>query len=278
MNRIADYSFIRPIGGPNQTRFYLAAPPARLGVDVEYVAVKVWSTAAGQQAVRQAVRELKHFAAAARVQSDYLVRLYDVGQEEEVFFLAMEYLPGGSLVALSDARGRAGALRAVSHACRAAHALHEAGIVHRNIKPSNILLHAGGAKLSDLGLTQIMAPGMTISGIGAIGSIEYLDPGIVARRERPSRASDIWSLGATLHRVLTGVGIYGELPEDDPLYAIRTALDEGPTLDASLQPSERAVIAACLAPDPADRPRTALAVAEAVENLGPVDPSKVGGV
>jgi serine/threonine protein kinase len=268
VDRIADYSFIRLLDEGDHGTFYLARPPERLGTHAEYAAVKVWSTAATPASVRKAVHELKHFAAAARVGSEYLVQLYDAGQEDEVFFCSMEYLPLGSLASAATALARADILRAMAHAARGAHALHEAGMAHRNIKPSNILLHEKGAKLSDLGLVQIMAPGLTITGIGAVDSIEYLDPGIVGRRERPSRASDIWSLGATLHRALTGAGIYGELADNDPLYAARTLLSERPMLDAALQPAERELVAACLEADPASRPHTALAVAEAVEKLG----------
>jgi len=267
VDRIADYSFVRPLGEGSHGNFYLARPPARIDADTEYVAVKVWNTAAAPDSLRKAVLELKHYAAAARVRSDYLVRLYDIGQEDDAFFYSMEYLPLGSLAAPAHPLARNDVLRAVAHASRAAHALHEAGIAHRNIKPSNILLHESGAKLSDLGLVQIMSAGMTITGVGAIDSIEFLDPGIVGRRLRPSRASDIWSLGATLHRALTGTGIYGELPHDDPVFAVRKALSERPTLNASLGAAERELVAACLAPDPASRPQTALAVAEAVETI-----------
>jgi serine/threonine protein kinase len=263
---IADYSFVKPLGAGSGS-FYLARPPARLGIEGEFVAVKTWRTAAGPDALRRAVSELKHFAAAARVDSAYLVRLYDVGQEGDVFFCGMEYLPLGSLATPPDGLGRAKLIRAMAHACRAAHALHEAGMAHRNIKPSNVLLHAHGAKLSDLGLVQILSPGMTVSGFGSMGPVEYLDPRIVGNRERPSRASDIWSLGATLHRVLTRAGIYGELPADDPLYAVRKALNERPQLDPGLRPDERRLVAACLSADPAARPRTALVVAEELEKL-----------
>ena len=87
----------------------------------------------------------------------------------------------------------------MAHAPRATHALHEAGIAHRDIKPANVLLYPGGAKLADLGLSHVLRPGVTIG---------YLDPCLI-RGDRPSRASDIFSLGATLHYAVAGEGLYG---------------------------------------------------------------------
>jgi len=129
-----------------------------------------------------------------------------------------------------------------------------------------VLLHEHGAVLSDLGLAQILNPGQTVTGIGTLGSMEFMDP-VVVRGGRPSRACDIWSLGASLHRALTGEGIYGELP-DAPLLALRVVLSREPTLAASLSPEEAAVIRRCLALDPSERPVSADEVATQIEALG----------
>ena len=162
---------------------------------------------------------------------------------------------------------REGAVAAVAAAARAAHDLHEAGIAHRDIKPANILLTDDGAKLADLGLVQVLAPGQTITGLGAIGSVEYLDPAIM-RGERASRATDIWALGVTLHRVLTGTGVYGDLPQRDPLLAVRRVLSSPPTLDPSLSDAEAELVRRCLDPDLTARYRTAAEVADALDALG----------
>ena len=108
------------------------------------MAVKVLAGRATDDVFRRATKELRAFAA---VRSPYLVSLYDAGQQDGVFYYAMEYCPLGSLAAPVQQMSRAEVFRAVEHAALAVHALHEAGIVHRDIKPANVLLYDGGAKL-----------------------------------------------------------------------------------------------------------------------------------
>ena len=267
MDGIADYVFERSLGAGAHGEHFLARPPSRLEIDVEFVAVTVWATSTTRSSVRSAMTELKHFAAAATVQSQHLVTLFDAGQQDNAFFFSMEYFPRGSLASPLDSVPPSEARRAVADACRATDALHEAGLVHRNIKPGNVMLAATGAKLSDLGLAHVVSPGMTVTSIGRIDPIEFLDPGILAHRERPSRASDIWSLGVTLHSTLTGKCIYGDLPDGDPLLAIRAVLGQRPALDPQLGDDEREIVSACLAEDPRDRPATALDVAVALDRI-----------
>lgn len=263
MDKIADYRLVRSLGGGSHGEFFLAEPPVRLGLDAEYVAVKVMAGQTQDDAFRRATRELRLFA---QVKSPHLVILYDAGQEGGRFYYAMEYLSLGSLAAPARPLDRGETLRAVADACRAAHVLHDAGIAHRSIKPANILITEEGGKLSDLGLAQFLQPGMTVTGMGPIGSVEYLDPAILAG-ERAGRSSDLWSIGVTLHRALTGEGVYGELPENEPLVAIRKVLSSEPVLSDRLSDEERALVEGCLAPDAADRPATALEVAERIDAL-----------
>jgi serine/threonine protein kinase len=260
---IADYRFVRPLGEGAHGSFFLAVPPARLGLAAEHVAVKVLVGSTDEETVRRTTRELRAFASAA---SPYLVTLYDAGQQDGRFFYAMEHFPLGSLGAPAVTLTRAQVLTAVAQAARAAHALHEVGVVHRSIKPENILLHADGARLSDLGLAQALAPGQTVTGLGPIGTVEYLEPGLLLG-QRGSRASDIWSLGITLHRALTGTGVYGQLSQTDPLLAVRTVLSSKPVLSTALEARDAELIAHALAAEAADRPATAQALAEALEAL-----------
>lgn len=263
MHGIADYTFLRPLGGGSHGTFYLAATPARLGLDAEHVAVKVLSGGTDEDAFRRTTRELRAFAAAS---SPYLVTLYDAGQQGGLFFYSMPYYPDGSLAEPRQPLRRERVLRAVAQAARAAHALHEAGVVHRSIKPQNVLLDGDEARLSDLGLAQALTAGQTVTGLGPIAAVEYLEPAILLGG-RGSRASDVWSLGVTLHRALSGRGVFGDLPADDALIAVRTVLSTKPQVDPTLGAPEADLVRRCLAPDPSDRPRDALALAEELEAL-----------
>lgn len=264
MDRIADYQFTRPLGDGATSSYHLADAPARLGIAADQVAVKVLEAASGDETFHRLTRELRTFA---KVPSAHLVTLYDAGQDGGRCYYAMEYCPMGSLAQPAEELDRAAKVAAVADAARAAHDLHEAGMAHRAIKPSNILLTEGGAKLSDLGLVQLLAPGQTITGLGAVGSVEYLDPSIM-RGERASRATDIWALGVTLHRVLTGNSIYGDLPERDPLLAVRRVLSSPPTLDPSLTDAEAELVRRCFDKDLTARFATAAEVANALDALG----------
>jgi serine/threonine protein kinase len=251
MQGIADYEFVRSLGQGNHGEFFLARRPARLPVQAEQVAVKVVG-GTGEDAFRRATRELKAFAV---VQSPHLVTLYDAGQQGGVFYYSMEYLAAGSLAEPTSPVSREAKIRAVACAARAAQALHDAGIVHRDIKPGNMLLTAEGAKLSDLGLSQVLTPGVEVTGMGRISSVEFTDPGIL-RGEEPSPASDVWSLAASLHWALTGEGLYGLLPTADPLLTLRTVLSTAPAISAALPPDLADLIRSCFK-DAGTRPSAA---------------------
>jgi eukaryotic-like serine/threonine-protein kinase len=260
---IADYQFIRMLGAGNHGAFYLAHRPERLHIDADLVAVKVLTGSNSQDTFRRATRELAAFAA---VKSPYLVTLYDAGQQGDDLYYSMEYLPAGSLADATDTLRPAQVLHAVADAARAADALHEAGIAHNDIKPGNVMLHDSGAKLSDLGLSQLLTPGLTITGLGSAGSVEYLDPAII-RGELPSRATDIFALGATLHRALAGTGLYGDLPADNTMVAMRRVLGHPPVISEQLPADVRAVIAAAIDPDQKVRPNTAAELADRIDAI-----------
>lgn len=263
MRRIADYELIDKLGSGNHGEYFSARPPDRLGLDVDRVALKVLAINATDDAFRRVANELQLFAS---VQCEQLVTLHDAGQQSGRLFYAMEYFPLGSLAKPTSVLTRTAVLRAVADAARAAHALHESGVAHRDIKPANVMLVDGGAKLSDLGLAQILSPGQTVTGIGPIGSIEYMEPGVVLG-ENAGRASDIWALGVTAHRSLTGHSVFGEIPSGELIAALRHILQTEPVLHDGLLPADAAVIEACLRPDRADRPSTAAEIAVMFDEL-----------
>ncbi len=262
MQGIADYEFVRQLGESNYGENYLARTPARLGIPAEHVVVKVIDGPSGDDAFRRATRELKHFSLA---RSDKLVTLYDAGRQGGAFFYAMEHLPQGTLAEPVAPLDRGAAIGAVADAAEAAHALHEVGIAHRDIKPANILLHEDGAKLSDLGLSQLLSPGLVFTGLMNIG-LEYTDPAILVGAEA-SRATDIWSLAACLHFALSGTTVYADISANDPLLMMRAIVSSKPTLSDEIGPAARALIERCFDEDLSVRPSTAAEFARELQRL-----------
>jgi eukaryotic-like serine/threonine-protein kinase len=254
---IADYEVVRALGEGNHGHYYVARPPQRLGLDEEFVTLKVFGDRVAEQAYEPAVR------------SEYLVRVYDAVLED-TFVYATEYFPLGSLAVPARPLPREATLAALEHAARAAHALHEAGMAHGDITPANVALHEApdgtvGGKLSDLGLTRFLTPGNTMTGMGRPSSVEFTDPDILAGAV-PSRRTEVWSLGATAHRALSGTGLYGELPDAQPLLAIRRVLAKPAEVDPGLAEADRALVQDCLAPGGA-RLATAEQVADRLAQL-----------
>ena len=260
LSGIADYEFIRLLGEGNHGSFWLARCPERLGLDVDQVAVKTLAHNANDADFDRLSAELQLYAA---IPCPELVPLYDVGQQGATLYFAGRYFPDGSLAQPARPFTRASVLAALADAATAAHALHEAGMAHRAIKPGNILIDGSRAKLGDIGLTQVLKPGQTVTGLDHIGSIEYLAPELI-QGQNASRATDIWALGATMHKVLTGRPIYPNLPDGGLLQALRYLLSEQPTLNETLRDDERALIERTLSADPVERPSTAREFGDAV--------------
>ena len=258
---LGDYRVLRPFSEGGHGRFVLATPPSRLGLS-EPVVIKV-VPGTQESGFRRFTRELKLFA---RVNSPHLVRLYDAGQHEDVFFYSMEWCQGGTLAEPEHQLSRAGKLRAVAGAARAAHDLHEAGIAHRDLRPGNILLRAdGSACLGDLGLAQLGSGSVT--SMAPMASIGFVDPRLITG-DNASRASDIYSLGAVLHWSLTGKHIHPGVEGVDPMMAVRSVLRQPPHIERELLSEDEAdLILACTAGHAEQRPATALEVAIIIESL-----------
>jgi len=264
MKGIADYVFSDHLGDGNHGSFWLAAAPPRLGLEPgTALAVKTLANRANDDDFRRMANELRIYAI---VTSPDLVQILDAGQDHGRLFYAMRHLPDGSLARPARPLERSIVVGAVAAAARAAHHLHEVGIAHRDIKPSNILLDGERGRLADLGLAQIVNPGQAATGIGPVGTIEFLAPEVVKGAEA-SRASDVWSLGVTLHSVLTGRRMYVPTSSGSLIDTLRQVITDTPVIDGSLGRPEAAIIERCLEPDPADRFPTAAALATALEEI-----------
>jgi serine/threonine protein kinase len=263
MEAIADYTGLRPLAHGEPGLSYLAEPPARLGVAGPVVLAVVGTTLEPER-LREVADELRLVAG---IDSPFVLRLLDVGDDGGRAFYAVEDLDRGTLADPAGELERSGTLKVVADAARGAHALHEAGIAHGAISPRAVILHDEGAKLGDLGLARFAGPGMTVTSATPAATVECTDPAVV-RGEPPGRASDIWSLGLTLHGAVTGRSAYaGEVADGDLQAVVLRVLSSRPVLAEGLDPAVASIVTACLQPDPDDRPQTALAVAELVEDL-----------
>jgi serine/threonine protein kinase len=152
-------------------------------------------------------RFLREARLAARLSHPNVVRVYDVGEWDGRPFIAMEHVDGESLAELLARRGRVPADEAAALGAQAARALaaaHDAGLVHRDVKPHNLLLDRDGTlKLGDFGIAfGLEGTKLTVAGT-VLGTAAYLAPE-QARGERVTAAADVYALGVVLVELLTG--------------------------------------------------------------------------
>ncbi len=229
-----------------------------------YVAVKVLPPHPGQapgfvDRFRQEARTI------AKLQHPHILPLYDYGDQDSVLYLVMPYIDGGSL---SD-RLRRGRLslndveRLVNQIASALDYAHRQGVIHRDIKPDNILIDKEGfALLSDFGIAKLMeSGGMTTTG-GLVGTPTYIAPEQAQNAAVDGRV-DIYSFGVVTYEMLTGAPPY---QSDTPVQLIIKHMTEKPPLLSSkapgLPPGLDRVIEKALSKEAADRYQTAAAFAE----------------
>ncbi len=256
--RIADYEIIELELLATNCSFYVAVPPARLGLTVDRVVLKLIDNSG--IAFERFGRELRAFAAVA---SPYLVKLYDAGQQDNQLFYSMEWCPLGSLA--NEDVSRATVLRAVASAARAAHALHDAGMAHRDIQPRNVLVVENGGKLRDLGMVRVSDPQSSMSTMPAEDALEFVDPALITGAV-PSRATDLYALGSTLHTALCRRSMFAGMPHD-PLAAIRHVLRHDPQVDPAIDSDVATIIARCIDSQLTERYATTADLADALEAL-----------
>ncbi len=158
-------------------------------------------------AIASFTREIR---AQAQFDHENLVRAFDAGHDGNVYFLVTEYVPGTDLRRLVRVRGKlnmADAATIISQAARALTHAHERGLVHRDVKPGNLLVTPEGkTKVSDLGLAGFLGvddPDDPRAG-RIVGTADYLSPEQITSPGELSPASDIYSLGCTLYYAVTG--------------------------------------------------------------------------
>ena len=228
------------------------------------VAVKVLSEslAAGERAVRRFEREAR---AAARLSGPHIAAVYDFGRSEDRPYIVMELVPGETL---ADRLAREGPLppqeaaRIATQVAEALEEAHAAGIVHRDVKPGNVMLTpAGDVKVMDFGIAAAAwAERVTTSDL-VLGTPSYLAPE-QAKSEKTTPASDVYALGAVLYEMCAGRPPF--VAESPVAVALAHVRDDPQPLDQvakGVPPNIAAAAMAALAKDPAERPPSAAAFA-----------------
>src|SRR6478736_835542 len=251
----ARYRDPRPVGRGGMADIYRATD-ADLG---RSVAVKVLAQhCAEDDDIRE--RFLREARAAARLSGDpHTVTIYDVGESDGLPYLVMEYLPGGSLDArLAAGRiDRARAMKWLDQAARALDAAHARGIVHRDVKPGNLLLDKDdNVYVADFGNARAAGVDSNTQTGVILGTAGYLAPEQAAGG-RATAASDRYALAVVAHELLTGArpgpALSSKLPPEAHEVFAR-ALDEEPEYRHPSSLDFVAALAAALSPVPATAP------------------------
>jgi serine/threonine-protein kinase len=192
-----------------------------------------------------------------------VVDIYDYGSENGTAFLIMEYIEGDALSRTLSRVGRltpARTMALVAQAADALHAAHEKGIVHRDVKPGNLLVRPNGTLvLTDFGIARSAAVGQLTAAGSVLGTASYISPE-QASGAGATRLSDVYALGVVAYQCLAGVRPFeGENPLE---IAMRHVRDAPPPLPADIPPAVRQVVERAMAKDPAARWPTAAALGQ----------------
>jgi beta-lactam-binding protein with PASTA domain len=198
---------------------------------------------------------------AAKLSSPNVVAVYDQGSDGDIHYLAMEYVPGVTLRALLDERGRLSPREAldITEGVLAGLAVaHQSGIVHRDVKPENVLLTtANTVKVADFGLARAAAGGAETRAGMIIGTAAYLAPEQVSRSTSDER-TDVYAVGVMLFELLTGTQPHtGETPLAVAYKHVSDVVPAPSSVVPGLPPALDALVALATSRDPELRPSDA---------------------
>jgi len=216
----------------------------------------------GDSGFRERFRaEARH---AALVNHEGIANVFDYGEEEGSAYLVMELVPGEALSSILEREKILPATRVlsiVSQTASALHAAHQAGLVHRDIKPGNLLITPDGSvKITDFGIARL-ADQVPLTATGQVmGTVQYLAPE-QAGGKPASPATDVYSLGIVAYEALAGKRPFRG--ESQVAIAMAQIKETPPELPSSIPSAVRALVMSCMAKKPEGRPASAHDLAQA---------------
>ncbi len=251
------YRLLSRIGSGAMGAVWLARDEL-LGREVAIKQVLSTSGMDAAEAADQRSRALREGRIAARLSHPHAIAMYDMALEAGEPWLVMEHLPSRSLAAVITAHGPLPPAQVAQIGAQVADALsaaHAAGVVHRDVKPGNVLIAEGGrdqgtVKITDFGISRARGD-VTVTKTGIIsGTPAYLAPE-VARGYEPIEASDVFALGATLFTAVEGIPPFGL---DDNTIALLHRVAAGEVTPPRQAGALTPALLRMLEPDPARRP------------------------
>jgi serine/threonine-protein kinase len=212
---------------------------------------------------------------AAKVNHDGIANVYDYGEDSGSAFLVMELVPGDSLAKILE-RDKSlptdKVLDIVAQTARALYAAHEEGMVHRDIKPGNLLITPDGhVKITDFGIARV-ADQVSLTATGQVmGTVQYLAPE-QATGKQASPSTDIYSLGIVAYEALAGKRPF--TGESQMAIAMAQINETPPPLPSNIDQRVQNLILGCLAKKPNQRPESAMVLAQRAESLMSYSPTR----
>ena len=258
---VGPFKLLGVLGNGGFGRVYLGQAP-----DGQRVAVKVIKPDLAEDPEFRA-RFGREVSAARKVGGKFTAQVVDADTDSEELWLATEYISGPTLreaVAVQGPLAESSVLALAAGLAEALDAIHTAGLVHRDLKPDNVLLAYDGPRVIDFGIARV-AGASTLTGTGVLmGTLAYMSPE-QAIGQAVGPPSDVFSLASVLVFAATARGPYGDGTQAELLYRVA---HQGPSLDG-IPPQVRALVEPCMAAEPERRPTTR----DLVEHLGGTRPT-----
>src|SRR6266481_5103852 len=266
LGELGDYELLEEIGRGGQGVVFRARQKSLNRT----VALKVFSL--GQWASKAHVKRFRREAeSAASLEHPGIVPIHEVGERDGSCYFSMQFIEGGQLdeVVRREPMPIRRAAELIAKVARTVQYAHERGILHRDIKPGNILLDANGEPhLTDFGLARLVEHGSTVTGsLEVMGTPSYMAPEqAVGNNAAVSRATDVYGLGAVLYELLTGHPPFAGATTYETIHLLLDSEPRQPRLwNRKIDRDLSAVCLKCLEKNPRYRYSSALELAEDLE-------------